>query len=159
MENSKTLASRFREVLLDGKWIANTNVKQQIMDVSFEEANQRIGSLNTIALLTFHLDYYIGGVLNVLEGGPLEIRDRFSFDMPELKSASDWGRLRGQIIEHSELFAQHIEKMSDEQLEQYFVKKDYGNYRRNIEGIIEHSYYHLGQISLIKKLIRTVKTS
>lgn len=28
-----------------------------------------------------------------------------------------------------------------------------GSYLRNIEGVIEHSYYHLGQISLIKKMI------
>ena len=29
----------------------------------------------------------------------------------------------------------------------------YGNYFRNLTGIIEHLHYHLGQIVLIKKLI------
>lgn len=55
---------------------------------------------------------------------------------------------------NAEQFANCVEKMSDEQLEKSFVDEKYGNYRRNIEAIIEHSYYHLGQISLIKKMLR-----
>ena len=43
--------------------------------------------------------------------------------------------------------------MPNDKLEEIFVDEKYGTYRRNIEGIIEHSYYHLGQISLIKKMI------
>ncbi len=31
--------------------------------------------------------------------------------------------------------------------------KNTGDYLRNIDGMIEHSYYHLGQIVLIEKLI------
>lgn len=56
--------------------------------------------------------------------------------------------------DNADKFANHIELMSDEKLESIFVEEKYGNYRRNIEGIIEHSYYHLGQISLIKKMIK-----
>ncbi|MGE0931575.1 DUF1572 family protein [Peijinzhouia sedimentorum] len=44
-----------------------------------------------------------------------------------------------------------VEKMDDDLLRQTFVKEEYGSYLRNIEAQIEHSYYHLGQISLIKK--------
>jgi len=29
----------------------------------------------------------------------------------------------------------------------------YGNYFRNIVGVIEHIHYHLGQIVLIKKIL------
>ena len=43
--------------------------------------------------------------------------------------------------------------MSDDKLTDVFVKEEYGTYHRNINAIIEHSYYHLGQISLIKKLL------
>ncbi len=43
--------------------------------------------------------------------------------------------------------------MNDSILDQPFIEKKYGSYLRNIEGVIEHSYYHLGQISLIKKMI------
>ena len=55
---------------------------------------------------------------------------------------------------NAEKFANQVELMSDEKLEEIFVDEKYGNYRRNIEGVIEHSYYHLGQISLIKKMMK-----
>jgi len=43
--------------------------------------------------------------------------------------------------------------MSEEKLDSVFIDEMYGSYRRNIEATIEHSYYHLGQVSLIKKMI------
>ncbi|MBP9187420.1 MAG: DUF1572 family protein, partial [Bacteroidia bacterium] len=51
-------------------------------------------------------------------------------------------------------FINHVEKMDDKLLNQPFVKEEYGSYLRNIEAQIEHSYYHLGQVCLIKKLIQ-----
>ena len=84
------LAKRFREVLLDGLWIANTNFKDQLSDVCWEQAVAKIDSLNTIAMLTFHIDYYIAGIINVFEGGDLEIKDKFSFDLPPIESQEQW---------------------------------------------------------------------
>lgn len=153
MENTTQLAKRFREVLLDGKWIANTNFKDQLSNVSWQEATHKIESLNTIAALTFHINYYIGGILNFFEKGVLDIRDQYSFDAPPVQSQADWDNLRNDLWSNAEAFANCVEQMSDEKLETVFVKEDYGNYRRNIEGMIEHSYYHLGQITLIRKMI------
>lgn len=153
MENSKQLAARFREVLLNGEWIARTNFKDQLSKVSWKQANKKIGSLNTLAALAFHVNYYIGGVLSVFEGGSLDIRDKYSFDMPEIKSPEDWEKLLMEMWSTAEKFAAHVEQMSEEKLDGPFVKEEYGNYRRNIEGLIEHSYYHLGQVSLINKMI------
>lgn len=153
MAMNKDLANRLREVLLNGKWIANTNLKEKITSISWEQAIQRIENLNTIALLTFHINYYLKGVLNVFEGGELEIKDKYSFDMPEIKSETDWNNLVNELVSNAEKFINHVEKMDDNLLSQPFVKEEYGSYLRNIEAQIEHSYYHLGQISLIKKLI------
>lgn len=153
MEPSKQLAKRFREVLLDGKWIALTNFKDQLFKVDWKQATKKTGSLNTIAALTYHVNYYISGVLNVFEGGKLEIRDKYSFDLPPILSKAEWDNLVNDLLSNSEKFATHIEQMSTEQLEAPFVDEQYGSYRRNIEGMIEHSYYHLGQISLLRKLV------
>lgn len=154
MENSSQIASRFREVLLNGTWVANTNYKDQLSDVTLKQATSKIGSLNTIAALTYHINYYIAGIINVFEGGALEIRDKFSFDLPPITSEATWEKMLADMWTNAEKFAGHVERMSDEQLEAVFVEEKYGNYRRNIEGVIEHSYYHLGQISLIKKMIK-----
>ena len=147
------LANRLKEVLLNGKWIANTNFKEQITSISWEQAIEKVENLNTIALLTFHVNYYLKGILNVFEGGNLEIKDKYSFDMPEIKSETNWINLVNEFVTNAEKFINHVEKMDDNILNQKFVKEEYGSYLRNIEGQIEHCYYHLGQVSFIKKLI------
>ena len=151
MSMSQQLADRFREVMLNGTWIANTNYHKQLRDLNWQQATTKVNSYNTIALLTFHINYYVEGVLSVLQGGELTIRDKFSFDAPELTSEEDWQNLKDSLFTNSEAFAKEVEQLSDEQLQQAFVKKAYGSYQRNIEGMIEHCYYHLGQVSLIKK--------
>jgi len=154
MENSIQIATRLREVFFNGEWIANTNYRNLLSKVTWKQAINKIGSLNTIAALTYHLNYYLSGILKVFEGGSLEIRDKYSFDFQPIKSKKDWVNLLNDMWTNAERLANHIELMSEEKLEETFVNEKYGNYRRNIEGMIEHSYYHLGQISLIIKMIR-----
>ncbi len=153
METPKQLAHRLREVFLDGTWIANTNFKDQLSQIDWQQATQKIGSLNTIAGLTFHINYYLAGVLDVFKGGPLSIRDKFSFDVPLINSAEEWESLYNEFCQHAEAFAVEIEAMSAGKLESVFVDEKYGTYRRNIEGMIEHGYYHLGQVVLIRKMM------
>ncbi|MGN7756221.1 DUF1572 domain-containing protein [Chryseobacterium sp. 22532] len=153
MSSTIQLSKRFREVLLDGYWIANTNFKDKLSDVTWEQAIAKIDSLNTIAMLTFHIHYYIAGIVNVLEGGELEIKDQFSFDLSPIESAEQWEALLNRLWTDSEKFASLVEQMADSKLDEVFVDKKYGTYRRNIDGMIEHAYYHLGQITLIKKML------
>nr|WP_299385064.1 DinB family protein [Allomuricauda sp.] len=153
MERTKELARRLQEVLLDGRWVANTNCKAQLENLNWEEATQKVGNLNTIAALTFHINYYLAGLIVVFQGGALEIRDKYSFDLPPITSQVDWEKLVKEFLENSEIFVQEVAQLPDSVLEEPFVDEKYGNYLRNIEGIIEHSYYHLGQISMLRKLI------
>ncbi|MBW7675478.1 DUF1572 domain-containing protein [Chryseobacterium chendengshani] len=153
MSTTSQLAKRFREVMLDGLWIANTNYKDQLSDVTWEQATTKIEDLNTIAMLTFHIDYYIAGIINVFEGGGLEIRDQYSFDLPPIENQQQWEGLLTKLWSDSEKFATLLEQMPDSKLNEVFVNEKYGTYLRNIDGMIEHAYYHLGQITLIKKLI------
>ena len=59
-----------------------------------------------------------------------------------------------KTLEEAEDFAQLIEKMTDDEIWSIMIDEKYGTYYRNFQGIIEHFHYHLGQISLIKKIIR-----
>jgi hypothetical protein len=153
MENTKQIAKRFREVILNGTWVANTNFKDQLSNLDWKIATTEIKSLNTIAILAQHIHYYINGINQVFNGGTLDIRDQFSFDFPAIQSQKDWETFLSKFWNDAEIFATMIEQMPDEQLKQVFVDEKYGTYQRNIDGMIEHSYYHLGQIVLLKKMI------
>ncbi len=153
MTRNLSISNRLREVLLNGRWIANTNYKDQIISISWEQSIQKIASLNTIAALTFHINYYLAGLSKVFDGGPLDIQDKFSFDLAPIESKADWDKLVNEFISNAEKFSNQVEQLSDEKFDEGFVDEKYGTYLRNIEGVIEHSYYHLGQISLIKKML------
>lgn len=153
MKRNITLANRLREVLLNGHWIANTNFKEQVEVISWQQAIQKVDNLNTIAVLTYHINYYLAGLLHAFETGKLEIRDKYSFDLPPIQSAADWNQLVTGFLNNAEQFANSVEQMNDHLLDQPFIDAKYGTYLRNIEGVIEHSYYHLGQVSLLKKMI------
>ena len=85
-------------------------------------------------------------------GGNLEIRDQYSFDFPEINSQEEWQNFLIKFWKDSEEFANLVEKLPEEKLAEAFVNEKYGSYLRNIDGMIEHCYYHLAQIVLIKKI-------
>lgn len=151
MAATTEIADRFREIILNGTWVANTNYKHQLEGSDWQIATRQIGAFNTIAVLAQHIHYYISGINNVFKGGTLDIKDKFSFDFPALQSQQDWDDFLQKFWADSEEFASLIEQMPDEKLDAAFVDEKYGTYRRNIDCMIEHAYYHLGQIVLLKK--------
>lgn len=153
MESGLKIANRFREIILNGTWIANTNYKDQLNNLDWEIATTEFQPLNTIAVLAQHTHYYIDGLNKVFKGGTLDIKDKYSFDFLPIKSQKEWETFLTRFWNDSEEFASMVEQMSEENLKQGFVDEKYGTYQRNIDGMIEHSYYHLGQIVLIKKMI------
>lgn len=154
MNLSQQLAKHFRAVHFGGNW-TDVNLKDVLADVTWQEANTKVQNLNTILALSFHVSYFVSGVLEVFNHRPLVIRDKYSYDHPAIQSEEEWTAMRHDIFEYAETLATHIEAIPEKQLWDYFVDKKYGNYFENINGIIEHTHYHLGQISLIKKMIRS----
>ncbi|MFN0257780.1 DUF1572 domain-containing protein [Pedobacter ureilyticus] len=153
MTRNITIANRLREVYLNGRWIANTNYKEQMQLVNWQQATHEIGNLNTIAALIYHINYYLSGILNAFETGRLQINDKYSFDIPQINSEIGWTKLVTDFLDNAEKFANKVEEMDDDLFDKFFFDEKYGTFIRNIEGVLEHSYYHLGQISLIRKLI------
>jgi hypothetical protein len=109
MTRNVTIASRLREVFLDGHWIANTNYKEQVVGLNRQQATQKVSSLNTIAALVYHINYYLAGILDASETGKLEIRDKYSFDLPPIQSEADWNKLVNDFLGNAERFANWVE--------------------------------------------------
>ncbi len=153
MNLSAEIARHIREVHFGENW-TDVSLKSLLSDLSWKEATIQVHHLNTIAELVFHINYYVNAVLKVLQKGPLEARDQYSFDLSPINSQKDWDLLMAKTWKEGEEFAKLIEKMTDQELWSIMIDKKYGTYYRNFQGIIEHFHYHLGQIALIKKIIR-----
>jgi hypothetical protein len=100
------------------------------------------------------MSYYADILINVLEGKPLVGKDEESFKYPPITSAEMWQKKLDSVFTDTEKLAGMIEQLPDEKFWEIFGDEKYGNYYRNIAGMTEHTHYHLGQIVLIKKMLR-----
>lgn len=147
------IAKHLREVHFGGNW-TYSNLKDNLTDVTWQQAITPVYSFNTIAALVYHMNYYISAVLKVLQGEPLKASDKYSFALPPIQSAGDWEKLLDKTWTEAETFAGLVEQLPESKLEEIFSDEKYGNYYRNLHGIIEHCHYHLGQIVVIKKILQ-----
>jgi len=152
MNLTQQIAKHFREIHFGGNWTWS-NLKDTLADVTWQQATTQIPSFNTIVALTYHINYFVTAVLKVLEGKPLDSHDKFSFDHPPINSQEDWEQLLNRVWDEAERCAVLIEQLPESKLGENFVEEKYGNYYRNLHGVIEHSHYHLGQIVIIKKML------
>jgi hypothetical protein len=156
MNLAKQMAKHIRDVHFGGNW-TDVNLKDTLADVTWQQATEKVNSLNTIAALVFHMNYYVSAVLKVLQGGPLDASDKFSFNLPPVQSQTDWEKMLDKTWSDAEKLASLVEQLPESRIAETFCDEKYGNYYRNIHGVVEHIHYHLGQISLIKKLLRQEK--
>lgn len=153
MELSKHIAKQLRAVYMGGSW-SGPDLKGHLTGITWELATQQVYGLNTIATLIFHMNYYIAGVIQFLEGGTLEIRDKFSFDHPPIASENDWNAFIEKIFQDCERCASLIETVPLDKMWEVFHEEKYGDYYRNLTGLIEHFNYHLGQVVVLKKILQ-----
>ncbi|HEX2629377.1 MAG TPA: DinB family protein [Chitinophagaceae bacterium] len=152
MKLTAQFAKHLRDVHFGGNW-TSVNLKDQLAGITWEQATTKLHSFNTIAALTFHINYYVDTILKVMKGEALTAHDKYSFDHPPIQSQQDWEKLLDKVWADAEALTNEMEKFPDEKLADFFVMEKYGTYSRNFQGVIEHTHYHLGQITLIRKLL------
>ena len=154
MKLTEQIAKHLREIHVGGNWTAS-NLRDKLADVSWEQATTRMNGFHTIAALVYHMNYFVAATLKVLQGGPLDAKDKFSFDYPLIASQQDWESLLEKTWSDAENLAFAIEAMPESQLWEHFVDEKWGNYYRCLHGPIEHCHYHLGQIAMLKTMLAT----
>jgi hypothetical protein len=153
----KQIAKHIRDVHTGGNW-TDSNLKDLLHGITWQQANEKSGSFNTILALVYHINYFVKAALDVLHGKPLDSHDKFSFDHPNISSQEEWDSFVDKVFKDAEEFASLVEKLPENKIWENFTDAKYGNWYRNLAGIIEHMHYHLGQIALIKKLVTNQNT-
>jgi hypothetical protein len=146
------IAKQFRAVYFGENW-TSVNLKETLADISWQQATTQVYSFNTIAALVYHMNYFVTAVMKVLQGEALNAHDKYSFDLPPILSQEGWEKLLNKTWSNAGKIADLIEQLPESKLWEDFSDNKYGNYYKNIYGIIEHNHYHLGQIVLIKKIL------
>jgi hypothetical protein len=151
MKLAKVIAQHFYEVHYGDNW-ADVAVKDVIKDITWPQAVQRVGDANTIAVLLHHMNFYNMVVYNrCFEENQKEVRHEDSLHV-EVNSDEDWQQLQKRYFDLAEKLHAAILTLDDTIL--FTVRPGNQNtYYKNLHGLIEHIHYHLGQISLLKKII------
>lgn len=153
MNSPSFIANNLRAVHFGPNW-PGVCLKEKVADLRWEQAIQQIDGYHSIATLVFHMNYYIDATIKVFHGEPLEAKDSLSFEHARIENADDWETLLGKTWSDAEELASLIEQMPESQLQQDFVESKNGTYYRCLVGPIEHCYYHLGQISLLRRHVK-----
>ena len=156
MNTPKQIAKNLRNLYGGNNW-TGVNLKNTLDGVSWQQASTKLDGLNTIAMLVFHINYYVDAALGVLQGHPLTASDKYSFDLKPITSEEDWQKLVARIFAQAEQMAVEIEKLDENKMFEVFADEKYGNYFRNLMGVVEHAHYHLGQMVIIKKMLNESK--
>jgi hypothetical protein len=152
MKRVDQIARNLTEIIFERDWSTENSYKKQLEKLKWESAVIKNKSSNSISDLVYHVDYYINGILEFFETGKLTIQDKFSFDSPSISSIDDWSLLVDNFWKHSKQIINRIKSMDDSILDQIFVKKEYGTYQRNFDGLLVHLSYHLAQITYLRKI-------
>lgn len=98
------------------------------------------------------MNYYLNSVSGAVAGKGRNAKHELSFAHPPIASQQDWQDLVDKTFTDAETFAQLIEQMPEEKFWENISEK-HGTFYTNIQGVIEHNHYHLGQIVILKKLL------
>lgn len=151
ISSPKQLANNIKQMYFGGNW-TEVNLKDTISNIPLEIAAKKIEGFNTILALTYHIHYFTKVQLKVLEDGILNGKDSESYKHPKISSQTEWKAMQTKMWQEAERFTKLVAQLSSNTLDQPFVDKKYGTYKSNFLGLIEHTHYHLGQITLLKKL-------
>jgi hypothetical protein len=152
MNLTAQIAKRVREFYFGGNWTEST-LKDNLAGVTWQLATTQVNSLNTIAALIIHMNYFVDAVLKVMKSEPLEASNKYIFNANPMLSPEDWEKLLDKTWADAEAFADQVEQMPESKLWEHFSQGKDGNFYHHITGVIEHNHYHLGQIVLIKKML------
>jgi DinB superfamily len=150
---AQALARHIREIHFGNNW-SDSAMQEVIKDVTWQQAVATpIPSVHSIAVLVFHTNFYLNYVHKSIKEGVYKFDHNDSFKAPPIESETDWQALLKKSWEDAEAFAKMVEKLP-ENLNLYEVVPPFQNsFYKNIQGIIEHNHYHLGQIVLLKKMV------
>jgi uncharacterized damage-inducible protein DinB len=153
MKISEAIAQHILELYFGNNW-TDVNVRETLQDVTLKEALTKTkASPNTIASLVQHITFYNKIILERLHGSNPQIDEINGYNLPPLENEAAWELLKENNLQSAQELADEARLIADDTLQEPVVEDGSSRYK-SLHGVTEHGYYHLGQIVILKKLIR-----
>ena len=150
MEITALIAQHLLAVHTGNNW-TEVDLSGILEDVTAEEAlTVTAASPNTIASLLHHITYWNRLMIRRIKGVETAIPASNGYDIP---ANMNWLDLKDDNIASAHELAAAIREFDASKLVQPILP-GYSTAYKNLQGTVEHVHYHLGQIVIIKKLLR-----
>lgn len=152
MKLTDTLSENILNVFEGNNW-TDVSITDILSAISFTQANTvTAASRNTIAGLAHHLLYWNKVIMQRLQGEDPAIPDSNGFDAGELTSEKTWQNLVAELRQSFVDLSSAIRNFPEDRLND-LTKSGKSTIGDNLYGIIEHAYYHMGQMMILKNLL------
>jgi len=158
MNITTLIAQHLIEVHEGGNW-TEIDIASTLKDVLLQEAIMRTAATpNTIAALLHHITFWNREVMQRAKGITVEIDEANGFNHPTLNTEMDWQHLKEDNMLSAHELADAIKQFGEDKLFEPMQVHSSSAYK-NFQGAVEHAHYHLGQIVILKKLLRNLHAS
>jgi len=149
--NIAPLVAQHVAEVVHGNW-TDIFLDDVIADITYEEAITRPpGITNNIAMLLYHITFYNDVVRMRVTGEKATVGADNGFAV-EINNDADWQQLKANALASFTKLADAAKALTDEKLFEQPAKGS--TLYKNLHGVAEHGHYHLGEIVLLKKIIR-----
>ena len=153
MNIPEAIAQHVLEVHEGNNW-TEVDLVHTLQDVTLAEAVARTpASPNTIAAVLRHLTYWNRVMARRAQGQATEVGPANGFDGPDLRTEADWAELQADNLRSAHELAEAIRGFAADKLEDAILPT-YSSAYKNLQGAVEHIHYHLGQLVVLKNLVR-----
>jgi hypothetical protein len=147
------IARHIRQIHFGNNW-SDIDMTTTLADVTWQQAVATpIPNANSIAVLVFHTNFYLTYVHTSIKEGVYKFDHDDSFKAPPIESEADWQALLQKTWDDAEAFAQTVEKLTVGRNFYNAMPPFQNSFYKNLQGVVEHNHYHLGQIVMLKKLL------
>jgi hypothetical protein len=148
------IAQHVLDVHEGNNW-TDVDLAHTLHDVTLAEAiTQTAASPNTIAAVVRHLAFWNRLMARRVQGYAPEIGPANGFDGPPLHTAADWLAVQADLWQSAHELAAAIQQVPEEKLMEPILP-GYSTAYKNLQGSVEHLHYHLGQLVVLKNLVRS----
>lgn len=145
----------------DGQPWYGSGFKKIIDDITPSEALAVPGNGHSIARLLCHINKWRRSLSIRLQGDiAFRASDTDPDNWPPINTLTEevWENAKKEFGKLQEVIVEELKKRDESFLDQPFIpNNDKYLYRYLVTGVIQHDIYHLGQISLLKQLLRANK--
>ncbi len=146
------------KMMEDGKLWIDENFDKKLKEINEKTAFiSPLPGYNSVAQVVAHLTAWRKSVLSILNGGKrtLTMKDPENWPANELLKEKGWEQLKKELYSSQQDLVHLLDTKDDSFLSQS-AKGTHETYDYYIRGLIHHDMYHLGQIGLIVKMVKSM---